>query len=488
MQNHSSRDNDRLLAWGLFVLVFLSPLPFGSVEPWAVGVLEVFIYLLFTVAMIRAWRAGGTIPLPLAGAALLFTALHAAQLAPLPAAILESVSPMSHTLQRLLRPEEALGRPMHVSIVPGATLSSLLWFLACCSAFLLPPVLCRRMPADRPFRVYLLDFPAGSRAGWAALALALTLTVSGTFQSAYGLLEHFLGLNRIFLYERRFPMNWVAGTFINSNHCAAFLGLCLPLMIALTIIVWRLTFDEVDGTRGTPPNRLLLPLLAGATALSALALLLTHSSGGLLASVSGLAVFFLAFRLHRGRGFSLNLVLALAAVPLVFLVAVVLLVSPEFTFSQYAEQLGWDLENRFSIYLQSLAVVRDFPLLGSGAGTYPAMMLHYFNRQVGHAHNEYLEVLCDLGPLGLLCLLLLLAFLARTALSCLRGGPQDEGPDTLDRFPTILLLPLAMACSLLSLALHAVVDFPLRIPAIALTAACLAGVFIGLCTERVRRR
>lgn len=481
-----STDRDRTLAWVFFTLVFLSPLPFGAVEAWATGTIEVAVFLLFIAALFRVRRAGGAIRLPLAATALLFIALHLVQLIPAPGWMIERLSPTSHTIFQLLRPAEARGLFETVSVSPDATFSGLIWFCCCLCAFYLS-VMITGGHGQRFHRSYVLGIPARNRAHWAVLALSLTLTVAGLFQAVYGLLEYLLDWNRIFLYVRRFPMGWVAGTFINTNHCAAFLALCLPLNLALILLVWRILDRGDSKARGAPPHKALLPLLIMTAVLIALALVLTHSGGGRLASAASLIFFFLVYRLHFGRGKAANLALAFLALAAIYFLVIILLVAPSFTFHSFAADTGWDLQNRYAIYRQSLTIVGDFPLLGSGAGTYSQLMLHYFNRSVIHAHNEYLEVLCDMGPLGLLCVMLLVLFFLRRVFSFLRQDPRELPRARMAQFPEAQILPLGLATSLLGLALHAVVDFPLRIPAIALTCACLCGVLTGLLDHRSDR-
>lgn len=483
MLTQPSLDMDRALAWVFFSLVFLAPLPFGAVEAWATGTIEVVVFLLFIIALFRVWRSGSAIRLPLAATALLFIALHLLQLVPLPGRIVDVISPTSHTLFQILRPDETLGLAETISIGPDVTFASLIWFCCCLCAFYLS-IMITRGHSRRSGPSYFLGVPARNRAEWAVLALCFTLTVAGTFQAVYGLLEHVLGWNRIFLYVRRFPMGWVAGTFINTNHCAAFLALCLPLNLALLLLVWRITDRHSTRTRSAQPHKALLPLLIMTAIMISLALIFTHSGGGRLASAASLAFFFLVYRLHRGKGKAINLALSFLAVAALYFLIIVLLVSPDFGFSAFSEDMGWDLRNRYTICSQSLVIVGDFPLLGSGAGTYSQLMLHYFNRSVGHAHNEYLEVLCDMGPLGLLCAILLVLFFVRRVFSFLRQRPDDQAQARMIELPEAQILPLGLATSLIALALHAVVDFPLRIPAIALTGACLFGVL----TERLSRR
>jgi hypothetical protein len=80
-----------------------------------------------------------------------------------------------------------------------------------------------------------------------------------------------------------------------------------------------------------------------------------------------------------------------------------------------------------------------------------------------YAHNEYLQVLVELGMVGLLLLLVLLTAIARTVW---QGRAAAGSPATW----------AAVAAGLVALALHSALDFLWHIPAIVLTAALLIGM------------
>jgi O-antigen ligase len=104
-------------------------------------------------------------------------------------------------------------------------------------------------------------------------------------------------------------------------------------------------------------------------------------------------------------------------------------------------------------------MVRDEPLLGTGAGSFEAHWLR--ERPVSFpardAHNLYLEVLAELGPLGLGLLLATLA-LPLAALQRVRG--LAFGPAAAGAFVAYLL--------------HAAVDWDWEVPAVTLPALCCA--------------
>ncbi len=111
---------------------------------------------------------------------------------------------------------------------------------------------------------------------------------------------------------------------------------------------------------------------------------------------------------------------------------------------------------------------RDNPVLGSGPGTYEAYWDEHrpIQHKVRDAHNLYLEVLAELGPLGLLLLLLALgAPLVAGVLA--RGHP---------------LVPLALA-GYAAFLVHAAVDWDWEMPGV-MTAALTCAVALLAAADR----
>lgn len=131
---------------------------------------------------------------------------------------------------------------------------------------------------------------------------------------------------------------------------------------------------------------------------------------------------------------------------------------------------GGGLGSRTSVWKDSLAMARDFPLFGVGLGGWPELFPHY---QTGpwneyyfrEAHNDYLQYFAETGFAGLLALVWLLGLAARSVVAA-RGR---LAPGTR---PLLLALALAMA----TMAFHEAVDFCLHIPANALLCTLLLAI------------
>jgi O-antigen ligase len=120
--------------------------------------------------------------------------------------------------------------------------------------------------------------------------------------------------------------------------------------------------------------------------------------------------------------------------------------------------------SRLDLWVDMLPMARRFPVFGVGfnafATAYPHYQTVWRTEWIGEAHNDYLQVLFDLGLLGVALVLPLLALLFRRALA-----DADRSP-----------LSLGLLGSLLGLAAHALVDFNWQIPANAATYVSLAAL------------
>src|SRR6185436_16281006 len=62
-----------------------------------------------------------------------------------------------------------------------------------------------------------------------------------------------------------------------------------------------------------------------------------------------------------------------------------------------------NLDGRLGLWQDTIRIVRDFPLTGTGLNTYGIAMLHYQTIQDGsqyiEAHNDYLQILAEGGLL-----------------------------------------------------------------------------------------
>jgi O-antigen ligase len=127
---------------------------------------------------------------------------------------------------------------------------------------------------------------------------------------------------------------------------------------------------------------------------------------------------------------------------------------------------------RLTIWSDTLRIVREFPLLGTGAGTFADAMFVYQTRarQVlfNHAHDEYLQIAAEGGAAMLAAMCAGLVLLARTARA---GLAADDGSHRFIR--------IGACAGLAAVAVQSIWETGLRAPANLLLAAILAGLAVA---------
>jgi len=248
----------------------------------------------------------------------------------------------------------------------------------------------------------------------------------------------------------------VAG-FINPNHYAGFLALLLPAAIA--------------GLAGALPAHRFRCLHVGGWLLCvvilAVGIATSLSRGGLLAATAGVVVTT-GLLLRDRRRFGL---VTLCLLPL--LVGVVALAAYRLPpvgqrLASLRSPLRTDsVVERMDAWQGALRIWRRYPLAGCGANafrvTYPQAR-HTTERDYRtFAENEYVQWLAETGLVGLLLLLALIVALVRHARTGAGVGEGDDSRCTNARLAGVLAVA----------AVHAGVDFVLRLPLYTFTLATL---------------
>jgi O-antigen ligase len=237
------------------------------------------------------------------------------------------------------------------------------------------------------------------------------------------------------------------GPFVNRNHFAGFVELTLPIGLALMIF------------RGL--RRDMFPM-AGLLAIIPLgAIVLSGSRGGIVSFAFEVAVLALLARSRKGpEGPRL---VALAMVSFAALALVGWLGAGK-AIERFSTLRPGDvtLSRRATMVHGAAHIFFDHPLAGSGIGSlvavYPRYETAYDGNVVDHVHNDYMELLAEMGILGALCGLAFLWILSRDARKCFLA---EQGHFS----RAIHAGAIAALCGLL---LHSLVDFNLHIPSNAL--------------------
>lgn len=452
-----------ILAW--------APVPLGSNRPWSWSLLVVLVGLTLGLWCLRqallapaALRVPWTVTVA-AGATVLVWAWALLQMVPVesvPSELMPWLAPHPFWAAAAAEGLEG-GRPM-VGLDAAGGHMALLRLMAYAA-------------------VFWLAFAVAQEEAWARRLLAVVVGTA-TACAAYGLASYFLGWETIFGYVKTGYRGDVTGTFVNRNNFATFAN--LGLMAALAMLA-----EPFLAARGhKEPKRALAAaieqllgrrvVLLVAVAVLATAALQSHSRGGLLSGAAALfALLLLLFLATRPR--------PIMAVAVAALVAALgwgaLQVSGAATLERLnAIDNDADIEGfgRFAIWQTSLGLAGERPWLGHGYGNFEAAFAtardERFTLQVDKAHNTYLEHLVELGLPATLLLYLGPVLLFGT---CVRGVLARRRRQ---------LFPLAAVGASLVVGLHALVDFSLQIPAVAVTFAAILGIGVAQAMPSAQHR
>jgi len=284
------------------------------------------------------------------------------------------------------------------------------------------------------------------------------------------------------------------GPFINKNHFAGWLLMAVPLGIGyFAALVARDLPHAGQGWRA----RLLWfstreanqAVLVGASLLfMGLALAMSLSRSGIACFVIAIGITSWAIvrrmagersgRAGRpGRGRTTRLLLGGY---LAFLLVLSLgWAGFETLAARFARVSGADAADRWSAWSDTVRIIKDFPLVGTGVGTFGDVMLFYQSTnpldRVAQSHNDYLQVLAEGGLALAIPAVVFLAVFVRAV----RRRFRDETTD-----PTIYWIRAGAVTGLIAIALQEIVEFSLQCPGNAVLCVVLMGIAAGRLPHR----
>ena len=403
----------------------------------AQGIWQNMLLQLAGVAIIAWAAATGDEPLPKAAQTLLLILVAglvviALQLIPLPASLWTT-----GLRARVGEGYAILGQaipPLPISLTPYAGLNTLLGIV----------------PA---LAVFCAVLRLGAfRASWLAAAL-LAGTVVGITLGALQVVAP--GPNSPWYLYPQTNRGVAVGFFANANHMADLLVCALPFIAALA---------SAGRSRNIQRYSALLVVLAAAALLIVVGIALNGSLAGYVLALPVIgASILIAAPPRRSLRTPVAILTGLALVAAVGAIA-----STSIGSSRIGQEASGSVQSREAILQTTAKAIADTMPFGSGLGSFVRVYPLYESADrvvpeyVIHAHNDYAELVLELGLLGIV---LIGAFLAWW-MAAARAGWRTGGGG-----------PYARAASIATavVLVHSLVDFPLRTAAVSATfAMCLA--------------
>lgn len=420
----------------------------GSNAPGWELALELVCAAILGVAAFVGGNSGNRLARPATGRAALLLAglvlaLPVLQLVPLPPAIWHGLPGRTAEIA-VLALADAQDRWMPWSMTPSRTLAAL---LAMC------------VPATVMVMVARLDLAGRTRVLEMVSICAIASVMLGTLQMADG--EG--GRWRL---QSETHLGYLTGFHANRNHQADLLLIAL-LAVAACWTALRGRASSTRQTAGGPGIRRIGLTLAPAMLL--FGLVMTGSGAGLVMLVPVLLALLAIIRPREGWGNSRRL-LGIGAVATVLAAAVLMQVP---SIQRVATRFVTDGANRTQLWADTRKAIGLYWPAGTGLGSFEPIFissesLEYVDTTLPvRAHSDWLEFTLEAGAGGWLVLIVVLGLLVWNARSALARSSAGTAHAMIERGQ--LLFALA---SLTVLALHSIVDYPLR----SMSLACLAAV------------
>ena len=281
--------------------------------------------------------------------------------------------------------------------------------------------------------------------GSQARRLALIFSIYGAAVASFALIQGISSNGKLYWLRQPRMGGWIYGPYVNHNHYAGLMEMLIPIPLVLS-----LTHLASQRARN---------LAAAAAAVMVATVFLSGSRGGMLATIGELVILgVILVQQNRGWRSAMGLGIFLT------IVAGLLIWVGGSDLSQRIASVGLSHSEisdhtRSEIDRDGLRMFLKRPILGWGLGTfpvvYPQFRTFYTNLFVNAAHNDYLQLLVEMGLLGFATMVLFVLIAYNRAIKKLGNWTSDING------------AVALACLLgmSGILLHSVVDFNLQIPA-----------------------
>lgn len=308
---------------------------------------------------------------------------------------------------------------------------------------------------------------------------------SGLFQAAYGSFMTLSQLEYGFFVEKTAYIGRATGTFVNRNHFANYMVMCVASGTALLLLdlskakAANLKETIIQLLRFIMSPKMLLRI---GLAVCVVGIVLSRSRMGNVSFFVSLAVAGFAWMVLTRRITKKSILLLTSLVIIDLWV-----VGGWFGFDQVQKRLqgtSTTSETRDEVIRDTLGYVEDHLITGSGGGSYYAIYPNYRSPEVNgfydHAHNDYIQFLAEYGVIGTALIALFVLSSTYTALLVMFRREN----------PTMQAAAFCSFMVILALGMHSLVDFNLQITANAASAIILLGVAWSakFATESRKRR
>lgn len=455
----------------LFMLIALSPIPFGSNVDWSKAAVFLFtgiisiswgISLFYDKSVLRVHHSN-------IRSILIFFSLLTLWI--LLQVLLVSPKEITHPLWQLTSSNLGIDITPHISLNPEKTTYGLIRLISFALIFYFSMQFCRGETNARRF-IKLL----------AACAVAYAL---------YGLFVEISGSQTVLGFKKTAYKDSLTSTFLNRNTYATYAGIGVLIFFSMAFgrfFVFlkykprRRVFEYFVTNHAFKISLYMLGVL-----LLFSALILTNSRGGIISTILGIVALFISVAISKESGISRKSIISGLIIIGIFVMTffayssvdrlnrfekMLKISQNEFVDNTLSYKLNdGSLTTRAIIYKNSMLASIDSPLFGTGLGTFEDVFRQYrgmdfpflITARVDFAHSVYIESILEMGYVGFILFILPFFFLFFIFIKGLGARRKN------------VIFPALGVSSSVLVGIHSFVDFSVQIPAVTLLYASLAG-------------
>ena len=463
----------------ILLLIFL-PLALGAVHTWSITIFAIAAILLFNLVIFQPdFSFKKLFRFPVITVSIIFLAYLIFQIIPLPQAVLKAISPHTYALYKEFSlTYAALGAWRPLSVYPWLTISELIKLVSYGLIFIVilyRAVLNTRSRQDtrdiehktlsylrlgcltgilailiHSFVDFNLHVTANAFYFTVLLGMAVALAgkeedidrsfifkiinaiiIIGFIIAMFGIVHKLSGVKNIYWLIKKDGSHF--GPYVNYDHYAGFMSMCASLAIASFMAKIRFSsFFLIKGFRdkllwfSSKEASVTIRYFFYAIIMTG-SIFYSSSRGGIMSFAIALFIFFffLIIRTRKSRRGRL----------IFFFILIALLsgiiaswIGPDRTLAKF-KQLNSVVrsvihessilsEMRPDIWQDTNRITRDFPVLGSGFGTFPSILPKYRTHEwrgefLRYAHSDYLQLVSETGIIGLFFIIGFLIYFVR---------------------------------------------------------------------------
>lgn len=442
----------------LLITVFIMPWPHGGEIVWQYLLFCISIFSLGAIYFTTRFTTNNSnqslnsikIPLLFLGAWLVFQVI---QVIPLPLSV---ISQLTNQLPSIAEQNTNANQWQTISIAPNVTLVELIKHTSYITVFVL--AICLLNTKQR------------------ILTLANALFFGSAIIALYSLVNHYT--NGGFDLVSSIPP-WTAswqqaahGTFSYQNHYASFLTLTIPLGYGLLYASINKNSNKNNLTTISKSTQAkIIDLFMSANGIYLLSLVImilalfkTASRGGNSIFVLSIAITFICVLLQQNKTKKVKAKkLGIFVISILVISIIVFATGVTDSLTKRLDSQGYTPNGRDLMHQTAFAIIKESPIVGMGAGTYPILQHKYKSAQLGYsamskrAHNDYLELLTNQGIIGFgllatATILLLLKLFTELNIRNNRKRTSLQG------------VQIASFCGVTAILLHSLADFNFHLP------------------------